>query len=209
MARPTERQICTNLWAYLHWLRAAGRATLAGREDVRRWAATEPERWAASIRAFARLTDAPSHLLLPPGPQGQLVLRSRRAVPRRVWSADALAQGDAGGLPSGLTRVLAAVHPAEALTDAAAVLLLDADLRPDDRVLVAGAAFWPWVWALREGATLILGPAAEPAELRCIAEEDKASILVAPWATLACFRPAHAGLRRGVDPASGQVIDFD
>ena len=200
VARATERQVCTNLWAYLQWLQATGQATLAGRADLRRWAEGEPERWSASIQSFARLPDAPSRLLPPPPCKGSLVLRSLHPGSRRAWTTDALAREAAEDLPSDLAHLLAAEHPAAALTDAAAVLLLDADLRPDDRVLLADATLWPWAWALREGATLIVCPDAEPAALPGIAEEERASLLVASGAASRIRDGAVA--RRAGGPAS-------
>ncbi len=205
MARLTEQQVCTNLWAYLHWLRATGRASLDGGEDLRHWAKTEPERWAASIRSFARLPETPAPLLPWPACKGALVFRSRGPIERRAWPAAALARGEAADLPAELWRPLRAVHPAETMTDAASVLLLDADLRPDDRLLVAGAAPWPWVWALREGATLILCAGTDRPALRRVAADEGATILVAPGIA-ASFQPAPGGLRRIIDPASGQVV---
>ncbi len=208
MVRVTERQICTNLWAFLHWLRATGRASLAGRDDLLAWREAEPERWAASIRDFARLPNAPRPLLAEADPKSRLVLRSGSGS-RRTWSGDGLARGDATALPPDFARVLTAVHPARALTEAAAFLLLDADLRPNDRVLLPWAAFWPWAWALREGATLIIRRPENAASLRRAAEEEEATILVAPRATLDGFRPAYASLRRGIVAASGEALDFD
>jgi acetoacetyl-CoA synthetase len=72
-------------------------------------------------------------------------------------------------------------------------LLLHADLRPDDCVLVAGGAAWPWLAALLEGTKLVLA-AATPESLLATAAAEGASVLVAPaqWLGEAAFqRPRH------------------
>ena len=63
-------------------------------------------------------------------------------------------------------------------------LLLHADLRPDDRLLVVGSPAWPWLAALLEGTIVILSPA-RPATLLAIAAEESATQIVAPAQTLA------------------------
>jgi acetoacetyl-CoA synthetase len=65
-----------------------------------------------------------------------------------------------------------------------AELLLHADLRSDDRLLVAAGPAWPWLAALLEGTAIILA-AATPASLLATAAEERASVLVAPAQTLA------------------------
>jgi acetoacetyl-CoA synthetase len=78
-------------------------------------------------------------------------------------------------LPHEIAAMLTRRWPAEALIRPLAELLLHADLRPDDRVLVVGAA-WPWLAALLEGTTVIL---AAPGDLLAAAEQECATVLVA------------------------------
>jgi hypothetical protein len=82
---------------------------------------------------------------------------------------------------------------------ALAALLLDADLRPDDRLLVAGTPVPAWLGAL---AWVVHAPHATPATLRAIAEAEQASVVIAPPAWLAAAgldNTAGCGLR-GVNP---------
>jgi acetoacetyl-CoA synthetase len=65
-----------------------------------------------------------------------------------------------------------------------AELLLHADIRPDDCLLVAGTASWPWLAGLLEGTRIVLGTATAASLLAMVAEES-ASILVAPAQMLA------------------------
>ena len=76
---------------------------------------------------------------------------------------------------------LARLWPPALLARPLADALLHADLRPDDRVLVSGGA-WPWLAALLNGSTLILGP---PEGLLPAAAEERATVLIAPAAALA------------------------
>lgn len=68
---------------------------------------------------------------------------------------------------------------------AAAEVLLHADLRPDDRALIAAGPPRPWVDARRQGTEII--PARPPppaANLLAMAAEEQASVLVADAAAL-------------------------
>ncbi len=71
-------------------------------------------------------------------------------------------------------------------------VLLQADLRPDDRLLVIGPG-WPWLVALREGTTVILSATSD---LLAAAAAERASVLVAPAKALA----EAAFQRRGTRP---------
>ncbi|MBV9655269.1 MAG: hypothetical protein JOZ42_11975, partial [Acetobacteraceae bacterium] len=175
MASAAERQICTNFWAYRHWLRATGGAAIGTLDEWRAWARAEPARCAASVRAFAGLPERPSRLLVRPAPGGALVLREGGG--RQSWPAERLAGGELNGLPAAWSAIFAAVHAPEALTAAASLLLLQADLRPDDRVVLASEAAWPWAYALREGAVLVAASAHTTEILKQIVEGENATIL--------------------------------
>jgi hypothetical protein len=84
--------------------------------------------------------------------------------------------------------------------DALAALLLDADLRPDDRLLVAGTPAHAW---LRPLARVIRAPHATPATLRAIAEAEQASLVIAPpsWLAAAGLTEATPCGPRGIYPA--------
>jgi hypothetical protein len=87
-------------------------------------------------------------------------------------------------LPVALTAPLTRLWPPALLIRPLADLLLHADIRPDDRLLVVGSATWPWLAALLEGTTVILA-AATPATLLATAADEAATVLVAPAQTLA------------------------
>jgi hypothetical protein len=99
------------------------------------------------------------------------------------------AQADhAGGkhhpLPADIAAPLTRLWPPGLLIRPLADLLLHADLRPDDRLLVAGSVAWPWLAGLLEGTTVILG-AANVAGLLAAAADAAATVLVAPAPVLA------------------------
>jgi hypothetical protein len=87
-------------------------------------------------------------------------------------------------LPAALIAPLTQVWPPALLIRPLADLLLHADLRPDDRLLVVGSATWPWLAALLEGTTVILA-SATPATLLATAADEAATVLVAPAQNLA------------------------
>jgi acetoacetyl-CoA synthetase len=86
-------------------------------------------------------------------------------------------------LPAEIASPLTRLWPPATLIRPLAELLLHADLRPDDRLLVIGSA-WPWLAALLERTTVILA-AATPATLLAVAAEEGATVLVAPAQVLA------------------------
>jgi hypothetical protein len=98
----------------------------------------------------------------------------------------------------------AQVAPAQAvgLAAALAVVLLEADLRPDDRLLVAGTAPWPWEAARTQGIPVILAREATPASLRAVAEAERASAIAAPPAWLEA-----AGLTAGGLPGFARLAE--
>jgi hypothetical protein len=96
------------------------------------------------------------------------------------WGAGAAATNPLPDELAPLTRL----WPAALLIRPLADLLLHADLRPDDRLLVAGSAAWPWLAALLEGATVILATATAATLLATTADEA-ATVLVAPAQALA------------------------
>ena len=58
-------------------------------------------------------------------------------------------------------------------------MLLHADLRPDDRVLVAAGPPWPWLLAGGYGTGVVLVSPPPPPALLAVAAEEQATVLVA------------------------------
>ncbi len=102
--------------------------------------------------------------------EGVADLADRAALDRfAATRPDAFRQAvlDFAGLPAGTAAISALV-----------AVLLDADLRPDDRLLVAGLSRWPWLNAI--GATVVT-------------EVAQADAVVAPAAWLAAAGLADTG----------------
>ena len=199
-----EHIVTTNVWAFLHWLRVTHGIDLAGWAALQRWSVDDRAAFARSIGAFARLPDGPLLLARHQGEREALVLR--RAEGQRIalsWDdlldplpntplrggAELPLPRSGGGSGRGtipaaitipLTRLWSPAELARPLVDT----LLHADLRPDDRVVIANSSAWPWLAALLEGTTVILA-AATPATLLATAAEEHASVLVAPAQALA------------------------
>jgi hypothetical protein len=174
-----ERVITTNAWAFLHWLRIARGIDLADWSALQRYSAERPDDFRAAVAAFARLPAGGLRLARHAGAQEALVLRraggARVAVSRdelRHPHPNPLPQAGEGDVGAPLRRL----WPAGLLIRPMAELLLHADLRPDDGLLVVGAT-WPWLAALLEGTTVIV---AAPADLLASAAEERATVLVAP-----------------------------
>lgn len=123
-----EQIAATNLWAFLQWLRATGRADLDDWRSVIAWSAIDRPAFSAAVARFAAI---------PP-------------EPRRIR--------------------------------AAAEVLLHADTRPDDVILVTSGTDWPWRIVARHGTKIVL---ANPPDLFASAAESRASVLVADATTLA------------------------
>jgi hypothetical protein len=70
------------------------------------------------------------------------------------------------------------------LVPALAAVLLEADLRPDDRVLVAGIGPWPWLAARTQAIPVLLARGVTASTLRPAADADCASVVAAPPAWL-------------------------
>jgi hypothetical protein len=169
-----ERLVTTNAWAFLHWLRVVRNVDLTGWQALQRWSVDDPAAFASAIAEFARLAGPPLQLMRRPGTREALVWRAAHSARLPLTRDDYPAS--LGSLPPDIAAALTRRWPAEALIRPLAELLLHADLRPDDRVLVAGAA-WPWLAALLEGTTVIL---AAPDDLLAIAGQERATVLVAP-----------------------------
>jgi hypothetical protein len=187
-----ERLVATNAWAFLHWLRVVRNLDLPAWQALQRWSADDPAAFASAIADFARLADAPLHLVRHGGGQEVIVWRgaqnARVALTRDNYAASL------ASLPPEIASVLTRRWPAEALIRPLAELLLHADLRPDDRVLVVGAA-WPWLAALLEGTTIIL---AGRAGLLAAAERECATVLVAAPRVLSEAAFQRLGRRAGL-----------
>ncbi len=100
--------------------------------------------------------------------------------------------------PAAFRAALLAFAGVAAPAAALAALLLEADLRPDDRLLVAGTPVPAWLGPL---AHVVHAPHATPATLRALAEAEQASLVVAPPSWLAAARLPDIGLSH--TPGSG------
>ncbi|MGH7154430.1 MAG: hypothetical protein ACREF3_10940 [Acetobacteraceae bacterium] len=171
----------TNAWAFMHWLHSTRGVALSGWFALQQFASTHPLDFQAALIAYARLPSSPSRLTRHSGVAEALVFR-RANTARISYSRDDLRNPDPS-LPTVVTAPLTRLWPAAALVRPFADVVLHGDVRPDDRVLVAGTSSWPWLVSLLEGATIILAaPAA--AELLVIAEQERASVLIAPATTI-------------------------
>jgi hypothetical protein len=199
-----EQAVTTNAWAFLHWLRTTRGVDLPGWVALQRWSASDHGTFGVVIAEFARLPNGPLRLARHGGQQEALVLRraggGRVCLTRdgvRAVGADVDGRvtrghdGESGwgaerkvSLPPDVTTPLTRLWPRALLIRPLADLLLHADLRPDDRLLVVGSAAWPWLAALLEGTTVILAAAA-PSTLLATAANEGATVLVAPAQTLA------------------------
>jgi hypothetical protein len=163
-----EHVITTNAWAFLHWLRMVRGVDLAGWTALQRFSVDNPVDFRLAVAAFAGQSSEfqrrPANL---PGLPG---------VGASQWNMPPLdAEQAAPDRPQiDLSRT--------ALLRPLADTLLHADVRPDDRLLVLGAA-WPWRAAELLGAALVIAPAA--ADLLTTAATERATILVAEARTLA------------------------
>ncbi|MDQ2805071.1 MAG: hypothetical protein M3Y41_21225 [Pseudomonadota bacterium] len=157
-APDAERIATSNAWAFLHWLRFVRGRHLSGWSALTEFAVAEPAEFAAAIAAFASLLPLP----LPQG-EGEGEGEGDCAAPLTP-ALSPRKRGWRGGLLAGL--------------------LLHADLRPDDRVLVAGCAARPWVAARLQGTTVILTALPADALIEAAAAEQ-ASVVVAPASILA------------------------
>jgi hypothetical protein len=205
-----EQTVTTNAWAFLHWLRTTRGIDLPDWAALQHWSITDTAAFSSAMVAFARLPDAPVRLARHAGQQEALVLR-RPDGPRLALSRDELRHPDPNPLPQAgegalnpaavslfrlrervevralsheIAAPLARAWPPALLIRPLAELLLHADLRPDDRLLVAAGPTWPWLAALLEGTAIILA-ADMPATLLATTAEEGATVLVAPARTLA------------------------
>jgi hypothetical protein len=174
-----ENVLTTNVWAFLHWLRTTRGIDLRDWAALQRFSVARAFDFRAAIVAFAGLPDRALPLARHPGPQEALVSQSRAG--RRIAlcrdGVRALGQSaSAGELGSDVAAALTRHWPPSQLIRPLAEILLHADVRPADRLLVAGPP-WPWLAALLEGAAITI---AEPTHLMEATAEAHASILVAP-----------------------------
>ena len=198
-----ERVVTTNAWAFLHWLRSTRGIDLLDWGALHRWSAADQATFSQAIAAFSRMPPVPLRLARHGGQQEALVM-CRADGSRLAFSRDLLRDlqlgtpppaGDADGgkrvVPADVASPLGRFWPSALLIRPLAELLLHADLRPDDRLMVVGAA-WPWLAALLEGTTIILS-AASPGAVLAAAAEERATVLVAPAQALAeaAFQRAH------------------
>jgi hypothetical protein len=190
-----ERVVTTNAWAFLHWLRSTRGIDLLDWVALQRWSATDQATFSQAIAAFSRMPPVPLRLARHGGQQEALVM-CRADGSRLAFSRDLLrdlqlstpppardADGGKRVVPADVASPLGRFWPSALLIRPLAELLLHADLRPDDRLMVVGAA-WPWLAVLLEGTTIILS-AASPGAVLATAAEERATALVAPAQVLA------------------------
>jgi hypothetical protein len=197
-----EQVITTNAWAFLRWLRTVHGVPLTDWTGLQRFSVMRSGEFRAAVAEFARLPGEALGLARHVGAQEALVFR-RGDGSRLALSRDEVRRTYGGPLaptPSREATALARLWPPATLIRPLADLLLHADLRPDDRLLVVGPA-WPWLAALLEGTAVILA-APSTADLLALTAEERATVLVAPSQTLgeAAFqrsrqRPDLANLR--------------
>ena len=178
-----ERVVTTNAWAFLHWLRLTKGVTLADWSALQRFSAMEPAQFAAIIAQFAQLPDGCTKLARHRGTQEALVCCGSDGT-RHAIIRDRLRSDAAPELPPEMASLLVRDWPASLLVGPLAELLLHADLRPDDRLLIAGSPVWPWLAALLAGTTLILADPS-PNTLLATVGKEQASVLVAPSVVIA------------------------
>ncbi len=178
-----EHVVTTNVWAFLHWLRSARGIDLADWSALQRFSVERSTEFRTAVAEFARLGEKTLRLARHSGAREALVFR-RADGSRLGLSRDELVRMslEPPALPAELAAPLARLWPPATLVRPCAELLLHADLRPDDRLLVFGAA-WPWLVALLEGSTVTLATTA--AAMLAVAAEERATVLVAPASTLA------------------------
>ena len=190
-----ERVATTNTWAFLHWLRIERGINLPGWPELQHFSAASLTDFADALASFAGLSEEPQRLARHAGVRDALVFR-HSDTSRLVLSRDALLS-PSPDLPAPIAAPLARQWPRALLVRPFAELLLFADLRPDDRVLVAGTATWPWLAALALGTTVILAP---PASLLAAAAQEAATALIAPGMALAGAALRQAGTRPDLGP---------
>ena len=183
-----EHVVTTNAWAFLHWLRTVRGVDLAAWAALQRFSVDKAVDFRLAVVAFAGLSDE---------------FQRRRAIlldlaglgaPQANTSAP-----DASGISAAAPNRPEIDLSRSALLRPLADTLLHADVRPDDRLLVSGAA-WPWRAAELLGAAVNIAPAA--ADLLTTAATERATIVVAAATTLAeaafrrpSRRPDLSGLR--------------
>jgi len=177
-----EHVVTTNAWAFLHWLRVTGGPDLADWSALQRFSAAEPVRFAALVSDFAQLPAGPIRLARHRGEREALVQRHADGT-RHARTRHQLFAGNVAGLPPKIRALLSRDWLAAELVGPLAVLLLHADLRPDDRLLVACAPVWPWLAALLAGTTVILADP-PPDTVLAVTAEEHATVLVTPAAVL-------------------------
>ena len=199
---PHPEQVATsNAWAFLHWLRATGRANLEGWEGLIAWSAADPAGFSDALAGFAGL---PLDSLSAPG--GEEGRGEAGEAPALAWAlrypVQAFDVGPAGRIgPSRRSASVSAQRPSvDSPTSPRpspprgaerelrrtletvrlhAEILLHADLRPDDRVLVMAGPPWPWLLALRYRTQVVLASPLPPPTLLSRVAEEQATILVA------------------------------
>ncbi len=183
-----EHLVTTNAWAFMHWVRTVQRVDLCNWTMLQRWSGTRPDDFRAAVARFARLPEHPVRLIRHAGTREALVLRQADGS-RLSRTRDDLLAGYVNLPPSpdgagtaALVTAITRCWPTHVLIRPLADVLLHADVRPDDRLLIFGPA-WPWLAALLEGAAVIL--AGPTTDMFALAAEERATIVVAPANNLA------------------------
>ena len=187
-----EQVVTTNAWAFLHWLRTMRGVDLPDWAALQRWSVSDRGAFGRGDRGVRPIAGRAAAAGAPLGAAGGTGSAARwwRAVGLTRDGVRAVGEegdgritpghdGKAGrggresSLPADVATPLTRLWPPALLIRPLADLLLHADLRPDDRLLVAGSAAWPWLAALLEGTTVILAAAAPATLLATAADEAR------------------------------------
>ena len=167
-----EHVVTTNAWAFLHWLRTVRGVDLAGWAALQQFSVDNPVDFRLAVAAFAGLSDEFQSAPRYPARHGAGVGALQRTMPSGDAMETLAARPNRPQIDLSHTALL------RPLADT----LLHADVRPDDRLLVCGAA-WPWRAAELLGAAVVIASAGT--DLLTTAATERATVLVAAARTLA------------------------
>jgi hypothetical protein len=161
----SEAEAVSTPAVFLEWLRAVRGVALDGVAALAAWRREAPAAFDAAMSDFVGLPcDAGvcAALLRGLGPRTALVLFEAGGDSQNLTRAELLASDT---LPEPVEKMLAALTPAD-LPALAASHLLDADTRPDTRLLWAGDPADPWpLGAWLVGAALLLAVSGDPQDV--------------------------------------------
>jgi len=131
-----EKIVTSNAWAFLHWLRTTRGIDLPDWGALQRWWANDQAAFGLAIAEFARLSKEAQPLSRHDGQEEALVLLRHDGARIALTGNDLGSSGVSQMLPADIASPLTRLWPRATLIRPAAELLLHADLRPDDRLLL-------------------------------------------------------------------------